>query len=1008
MVYIDDKDELDKLMSGLSMTGRRIVQKHLDLLEQERIQHEHIAREYEADNLSDDELLHYGMPKRSGRYPWGSGETWKTKSKSDQQKITAFAMDDGSTFRAYRNWMKNENGMSDEDIRGVLGLSTGAYRDMVTLANEDRKRDMWQQTRSMAGDGKSVNEIMETTGLSRTAVHKYLKMDESTMNLKKQSEEIADVLKGKVDEVKYLDISEGVERQLGVSQEKLRTTVSNLTASGEYDVKLIQVDQVTNPGSGIKTTVKVLVPKGVDTKEIYANLEKVRPVDFYMEDGDVRNLQNIQVPKSIGLDRVTIKYAIPEGQKGHGSTDDGATMDGAMFIRPGVPDLNMGKARYAQVRIAVGDKNYLKGMALYGDEKDFPPGVDIIFNTNKTKDVPKTEVLKKLEGPLDGPNPFKATISRQAVLLDKNGKPVVNKALTELKEKRTGKKGEPVWENGTINIVNEEGDWSNWSKGLSAQFLSKQPPSVVKDRLTATLKSVDKDYQEIMKIDNPVIKQELLKSYSSSLEAKQIHLKAIAPKGFQGHVLLPVPKMKENEVYAPKYNDGEKVILIRYPHAGRFEIPELTVNNSGPGKKMIGGQSRDAIGIHPKTATQLSGADFDGDVAYVIPNNSRKFKAQKPLPGLKGFEPSQYKDTPGTFTVPTGKYKNKQMGIISNLITDMTFQGASPQELERAVRHSMVVIDSEKHKLNLARSAKDNGIAALQKKYMLHRDNVDYSKLQYVDQQGRTHKIVDSNALANTNKEGKGASTIISRRKQKVPIGGEEVEIVDPKTGKKRTVLRGAREMYTTALLKDASIYLNKNSSQIEKDYVGYVNDLKTRKNAVDKELATIKTPSWDRDAERRYKPEVESLKKKLNESLLNAPRERQAQLLATYKVNEEIKNRGGREEIEKDELKKIRNQALNTARLQVGAKRNPVVIDDNEWEAIQSNAISATMLRKLTRHMDDSQLKQLATPRKTTKLSVATESKIMVLLNRGYSIAQVAEAMNLSPSTISRVKAEA
>ena len=38
------------------------------------------------------------------------------------------------------------------------------------------------------------------------------------------------------------------------------------------------------------------------------------------------------------------------------------------------------------------------------------------------------------------------------------------------------------------------------------------------------------------------------------------------------------------------------------------------------------------------------------------------------------------------------------------------------------------------------------------------------------------------------------------------------------------------------------------------------------------------------------------------------------------------------------------------------------VVIDDDEWDAIQANAISATMLKDLTKHMNDDQLKQLAT----------------------------------------------
>lgn len=44
------------------------------------------------------------------------------------------------------------------------------------------------------------------------------------------------------------------------------------------------------------------------------------------------------------------------------------------------------------------------------------------------------------------------------------------------------------------------------------------------------------------------------------------------------------------------------------------------------------------------------------------------------------------------------------MGVISNLITDMTLRGADEKELARAVKHSMVVIDAEKHGLDYKRS----------------------------------------------------------------------------------------------------------------------------------------------------------------------------------------------------------------------------------------------------------------------------------------------------------------
>ena len=47
----------------------------------------------------------------------------------------------------------------------------------------------------------------------------------------------------------------------------------------------------------------------------------------------------------------------------------------------------------------------------------------------------------------------------------------------------------------------------------------------------------------------------------------------------------------------------------------------------------------------------------------------------------------------------------------------MTLIGAPNEELARAVKHSMVIIDANKHKLDYKQSEIDNGIKALHKKY---------------------------------------------------------------------------------------------------------------------------------------------------------------------------------------------------------------------------------------------------------------------------------------------------
>lgn len=966
---MDDKYISQDMLDGLSEEGREYVLQHIG---------------------------NYN----SGRYPRGSGEDAYQRHKTETEEFT----DTRKKLKA--------KGLTDDDIRIKLGMTTTQWRDTITRAKSEETQRMYKEVKSQIDRGVSRKELSEKYGVSLSTIDNYANMEASTVNKRRSVHQVASVLTDKVEQVKYLDVSEGVEAQLGISKNNLRAAVADVTASGEYKVEKLWIPQVTNPNRN--TTVNVLTKADVDRKDLYLKMDEIRPVDFYFDKSNAHSLQNLQTPKSIDSSRVKVRYAIPEGKPGHGTERDGGTMDGAMFIRPGLKDVNLGKAKYAQVRIAVDGTHYIKGMALYGDEKDFPKGVDIIFNTNKKDHVPMISndpnvkpVLKPLKGALDSANPFGATLKRQAPLLDDKGNPVVNNKLTNL-AKKLGNKG-PVYENGIVNIVNEEGDWQEWSKSLSAQFLSKQRPSVIKERLDATLKNVDKDYEDIQKITNPVIKKALLDSYSDELESKQVHLKAAAPKGLQSHVILPVPKMKENEVHAPNYNNGDRVILIRHPHGGTFEIPELIVNNKGAGRKVVGMDSKDAIGIHPKVAAKLSGADFDGDTVLVIPNNSGKFKSSKSLEGLKNFDPSEYADEGKTFKKMTKAYRGNAMGVVSNLITDMTMKGATTEEMTRAIKHSMVVIDAEKHELNYLRSEKENNIKELQKKYQNHKDNIDYSKLTKFDKVYRKQRVVvDPEDLAKTGKIGGGGSTIISRHKQEVTVDGKWVDIVDA-NGKTKTVVRNRKKAYLTTMLKDAREYLNPNSSEAEYKYVEYVNELKKRKIAVDKEIPTVKMPKRDPKATIIYKDEVNSLMSKHQEALANAPKERQAQLLATKEVNKYIDSlKAGTPEdfkIDKDDLKKYRNQAINGARAKVGAKRKPIIINDDEWDAIQANAISPTKLKELTRHMDDEQLKELAMPRTKATITPMRRNKAIALLNNGYTNAEVANMLGLSPSTISNIK---
>ncbi len=179
------------------------------------------------------------------------------------------------------------------------------------------------------------------------------------------------------------------------------------------------------------------------------------------------------------------------------------------------------------------------------------------------------------------------------------------------------------------------------------------------------------------------------------------------------------------------------------------------------------------------------------------------------------------KNNPGGIQRLTPSGKGLQMGNVSNLITDMTIKGADNDEIARAVRHSMVVIDAEKHYLNYRQSAIDNGIAELKTKY-----------------QGGANR---------------GASTLISRStsEQRVPERRERVDI-DPDTGKKiyyntnRTYVnrRGVVTPYTTSSTKGAEAddaFTLSSGTAMESIYANYSNQLKSMANDSRRNLVATK-----------------------------------------------------------------------------------------------------------------------------------------------------------------------
>ncbi|MEG0239547.1 MAG: helix-turn-helix domain-containing protein [Anaerorhabdus sp.] len=840
-----------------------------------------------------EELLHYGVKRRSGRYPWGSGED-PQRSKDLLSKIDEL----------------RGKGMKETEIASELGMNTSELRSAISWAGNERKRVLQESVVSRFERGDTKTKIANDLGMSESSVRNYLKTKDTIQT--KQVNNVADALKKGVSENEFLDIGVGVERQIGVSRAKLKAAVNKLKEEG-YTEHDIYVKRLTDPSK--YTTVRVLT-KEKDLEVVKANSDKIKSLESYTEDGGT-TMKDPPPIKHVSWDRVDIRYA----------EDGGTDKDGVIELRRGVKDLDMGASSYAQVRIAVGKDKYLKGMAMYSD--DMPTGKDILFNTNKPKGTPKEKVLKDMK--LDNDNPFGATTQRR---------------------------------NGALNIVNEEGDWSKWKSSLSSQFLSKQPKALVKERLDETFSKVKDEFDELSSLTNPVVKKYLVDAYADGLVTKAQHLKAQGLPRTKGHVILPFPTMKPDEVYAPNYKDGERVVLVRYPHGGTFELPELTVNNKGPGKKSIR-NAVDAIGIHPSVAQKLSGADFDGDTVYVIPNNQRKIKTSRALKELKDFDPNMYQVDRVTISP---KRKQTQMGVVSNLITDMTIKGASQSELARAVRHSMVVIDSEKHKLDYKRSAQDNAIGALQKKYQTH-----------IGLDGKVHK---------------GASTLISKSKRMMDVDGRTEEVVNKKTGK--TYIKNVKPSKTPLIAQVGDVNRLSSGTAVEKEYASYANKVLALSNKAKKLSSGIQAPKRNPMTAKKYEAQVKSLDAKLNTALLNAPRERRAQLLAAQAYYKDLDYN-----MSSDQKKKLKAQALVKARAQAKADRSIVDITPDEWNAIQSGAVSTNKLIQIMKNADLDKVKELATPRAKPKLGTAKLARVQGLLDKGYTYAEIANDIGVSVSTI-------
>ena len=954
------------------------------------------------EEVTDDDILHYGIKRKSGRYPWGSGEN---------------PYQHDGVFMTRYNELK-ASGLTDTQIADQMGIPVAYMRQKREIETNKIAQAEFAQILKLKDHGYSNSEIARRMGYSsESTVRSKLKIAES--GRLEEIDTIANTIKNNVDKKGFIDVGKGVNLDIGCNENKFDTAVTKLIEEG-YERFYLKVPQL---GTGKTTNMMVLCPPGTTWNEFKEKTDKDLTVvksitDYFEYDANGKLVSRApKYPAEFSSDRLMVRY----GDEG------GKEKDGVIELRRGVEDISLGGANYAQVRINVDGTHYLKGMAVYSDS--MPDGVDIIFNTNKKTGTPilgdgkENSVLKKLKD--DPNNPFGATIKSEE-LSARSQRMYTDPVTGELKQS-------------VINIVNEQGDWNEWSKTLSSQFLSKQSRDVAKKQLDLDIAYRKDELSDILQVSNNTIRKQYLDDFADACDKAAADLKAAAFPRQSAKVILPIPSLKDTEIYAPTYENGERVALVRYPHQGTFEIPILTVNNKNKeGNSVIGKLSQDACGINARVAERLSGADFDGDSVTVIPLKTVKINSTEPLKALKDFDAKEaYKGYEG-MEVMKERTKQTQMGIVSNLVTDMTLKGASADEIARATKHALVVIDAPKHELDYRRSYEENGIAALKEKYQ--RDDATgkvggaSTLISKASSEQRIPEIasyikVDPNtgekiltptnriyelevekyvpakvlkAKAKTGEKITDADYIYKSKKDSY-----EKEVFNKETGEVEVKRYYTKEPTTTMKAMDLTNDANTLSSGLpmEKVYANYANTLKSMANSARKESISIKNEKVNKSAAETYKSEVESLNRKVIEAQKNAPKERQAQILANQRVREQIATNPEIKE-SKDKMKKVKNSALLEARSQVGASKKDVevTITPKEWEAINANAIGSTSLKSIISNANKDSLREYAIPKPTKTISAAKEGKIKQMANSGFTLDEIAKATGVSTSTISKL----
>ena len=400
------------------------------------------------------------------------------------------------------------------------------------------------------------------------------------------------------------------------------------------------------------------------------------------------------------------------------------------------------------------------------------------------------------------------------------------------------------------------------------------------------------------------------------------------------------------------------------------------------------------------------------------------------------------------------------MGKISNLISDMTLFGAKDDELERAVRHSMVVIDAEKHKLDYQQSYRDNRIAQLKKNYQVKVDEngniIGYGGAStIISRAKRETDVPKRRGEARVNRKDKpwydpskpegtkiyfnaydndlyfvdgtydkknNTRTLITKDKKKITYdvsdrGAREkynpIMRKDPKTNEVYFTNKDESIIYNTKMRTQKSTEMNETTDArtlmsvrkhpMEQIYASYANSMKALANNARMEIIKTENLKYDRNAAKIYAKEVSSLEAKLNEAYKNTAKERLATRLAASEIK---RKQDANSDLKGEDLRKVSQRAITKYREQVGSiKRSDrsIEITPMEWQAIQSGAISETKLKAILDNSNPDILRQMSMPKVTKSPTISQVAMIKALANSNFTLQQIAAKTGYSVSTITK-----